>query len=61
MRILITIVLLLVLTGCEFLGEVIREKKYTVQIHETPNSRQTFGYNTDYDYIGFMIHGEFGK
>ena len=49
------------LSGCESLGEVIREKKYNVNLHETPNSKQTFGYNDDYDYVGYMIEGEFGK
>jgi hypothetical protein len=49
------------LSGCESLGDVIREKKYNVKVHETPNSKQTFGYNDDYDYVGFMIEGEFGK
>jgi ABC-type uncharacterized transport system auxiliary subunit len=61
MRILIVLVLLSMLCGCESLGEIIREKKYKVQVHETPNSKQTFGYNDDYDYVGFMIEGEFGK
>lgn len=61
MRILLAIVALTTLGGCDTLGEVIREKKYTLQIHETPNSKQTFGYNEDYDYVGFMFHGEFGK
>jgi len=51
---------LLALSGCESLGEVIREKKYTVQVHETPNTRQEFGYNDDYDYVGFFVSGKFG-
>ena len=49
------------LSGCESLGEVIREKKYNVKLHETYHSKQTFGYNDDLDYIGYMIEGEFGK
>jgi hypothetical protein len=60
MRILL-IAMLFSLSGCESLGDVIREKKYNVKVHETPNSKQTFGYNDDYDYVGFMIEGEFGK
>ena len=59
MRILFVTIMLFMLTGCDSLGEVIREKKYTLQIHETPNSKQTFGYNEDYDYVGFMVHGKF--
>lgn len=47
--------------GCESIGDIIREKKYTLQIHETPNTRQEFGYNDDYNYIGFMVHGRFGS
>lgn len=61
MRTLFVIIALVTLNGCDSLGEVIREKKYTVQIHETPNSVQTFGYNTDYDYVGFMMYGSFGR
>lgn len=60
MRLLFAIVSLFVLSGCDSLGEIIREKKYTLQIHETPNSKQEFGYNDDYDYVGFMMHGNFG-
>ncbi len=60
MRILFAIIALTTLGGCDSLGEVIREKKYTLQVHETPNTKQTFGYNKDYDYVGFMIHGKFG-
>lgn len=53
-------VLLFILCGCDSLGEIIREKKYTVQLHETPNSKQSFGYNNDHDYVGFMVNGNFG-
>jgi hypothetical protein len=60
MRILFAIIALGTLSGCESLGEIIREKKYTLQIHETPNTRQSFGYNDDYDYVGFMVSGKFG-
>lgn len=49
------------LCGCDSLGEIIREKKYTLQVHETPNTKQEFGYNNDYGYVGFMINGTFGK
>jgi len=59
MRVSIVLILLTILSGCESLGEVIREKKYTLQIHETPNTKQTFGYNDDLDYVGFMVYGEF--
>jgi hypothetical protein len=61
MKILFILITLFTLVGCETFGEAIRAKRYTVNIHETPNSVQTFGYNTDYDYIGFMIHGNFGR
>lgn len=61
MRILFVIIALVTLSGCETVGEMVREKKYTLQIHETPYSRQTFGYNDDYGYVGFMIHGSFGR
>ena len=61
MRILFVIIALVTLSGCDTLGEIIREKKYTLQIHETPNTKQEFGYNDDYDYVGFMMHGSFGK
>jgi len=60
MRILITIALLFALTGCESLGTIIHDKKYTLNIHETPNSKQEFGYIEDYDYVGFMVSGQFG-
>jgi len=54
---------LLSLSGCESLGEVIREKKYNFQVHETKNekhhTKQIFGYNDDLDYIGFMVESEF--
>ena len=60
MKTLFIIISLVTLSGCDSLGEIIREKKYTLQIHETPNTKQEFGYNDDYDYVGFMFHGEFG-
>ena len=61
MKITLLITMIFVLCGCESVGDIIREKKYTLQIHEMPYSRQTFGYNTDYDYVGFMINGSFGS
>jgi ABC-type uncharacterized transport system auxiliary subunit len=61
MRIALMLALLFVLTGCESLGTIIHEKKYTMQIHETPNTKQSFGYNDDYNYVGFMVSGNFGK
>ena len=60
MRRLFIIIALVTVSGCDSLGEIIREKKYTLQIHETPNSKQSFGYNDDLDYVGFMVHGKFG-
>lgn len=60
MRILFVIIALTTLSGCESIGEIIREKKYTMQIHETPNTKQEFGYNNDHDYVGFMMSGSFG-
>jgi hypothetical protein len=60
MRTLFIIIALVTVSGCDTLGEVLREKKYTLQIHETPNSKQEFGYNDDYDYVGFMVSGKFG-
>jgi len=63
MRILFGIIALFILSGCESLGEVIREKKYTVNIHETKTpkhySQHKLGYNDDLDYIGYYIVGEF--
>lgn len=54
---------LLTLGGCgsfgDTVGEIIREKKYNIQVNQTPNSKQMFGYNDDYDYIGFMVEGQF--
>ncbi len=61
MKITLLITMLVVLCGCETVGDIVREKRYTIQINETPNSIQTFGYNTDHEYIGFMITGSFGK
>ncbi len=61
MRTLFVIIALVTLSGCASLGEAIKEKKYTLQIHETPYYRQTFGYNNDYGYVGFMISGSFGR
>ena len=60
MKLLFIVIATFTLSGCDSLGEIIREKKYTLQIHETPNSKQTFGYNEDHDYVGFMVHGKFG-
>ena len=61
MRIILVLFVLTLLCGCESLGEIIREKKYSVQINETPHSKQAFGYNDDYEYVGFMVEGTFGK
>jgi hypothetical protein len=60
MKLLILMAMLFTVSGCDSLGDIIREKKYTLQIHETPNSKQEFGYNEDHDYVGFMMHGKFG-
>jgi len=54
------IAMLFSVSGCDTLGEVIRDKKYTMQVHETPNSKQEFGWNNDHDYLGFMVSGKFG-
>jgi hypothetical protein len=61
MKITLLITMLVVLCGCETVSDIVREKRYTIQINETPNSIQTFGYNTDHEYIGFMISGSFGE
>ena len=60
MRILFTIIALFILTGCESLGEVIREKKYTVNLHETQNAKHKLGYSDDLNIIGYIVIGEFG-
>jgi hypothetical protein len=52
---------LFTLGGCESLGDIIREKKYNVKLHETSTSKQMFGYNDDFDYVGYMVEGEFGN
>lgn len=57
---LLILIPLLALTGCDSLGEIIRDKKYTMQVHETPNTKQEFGWNDDHDYVGFMMSGKFG-
>ena len=63
MRISIILILLTMLSGCESLGEVIREKKYTVNLHETKTAKHTtkhkLGYNDDLHYIGYIVHGKF--
>jgi len=59
MRILLIVFVLLTLCGCESLSEFVREKKYNVKVYETPTSKQTLGYNDDYDYVGYMIEGKF--
>jgi hypothetical protein len=61
MKRLFIVIALVTVSGCDTLGEIIREKKYTMQIHETPNSKQEFGYNNDHDYVGFMMSGTWGK
>jgi len=60
MRILFAIIALGTLSGCESLGEVIREKKYTVNFHETANAKHKLGYNDDFHYVGYIIVGKFG-
>ena len=60
MRVLL-ILMMFPLCGCESLGDVIREEKYTIQFNETPHTIQSFGYNDDLGYVGFMIEGEFGE
>jgi len=64
MRILFAIIALVILGGCESLGEVIREKKYTVNLHETKTAKRTtkheLGYNDDLNIIGYIVVGEFG-
>jgi len=60
MRILFALIALVTLNGCESLGEVIREKKYTVNLHETENAKHKFGYDDDNKYIGYIVTGEFG-
>ena len=57
---LLLLISVLALSGCDTLGEVIREKKYTMQVHETANVKQEFGWNNDHDYLGFMVSGKFG-
>lgn len=63
MRILFAIIALMTLSGCESLGEVIREKKYNVNIHESKtakhHSKHKLGYNDDHDYVGYYVIGEF--
>ena len=53
----------IMLCGCESLGEVIREKKYSVDLHETKtpkhHSKHKIGYNDEYDYVGYYVVGEF--
>ena len=60
MRILFAIIALVTLSGCESLGEVIREKKYTVNLHETQNTKHKFGYDDDLNIVGYIVTGEFG-
>lgn len=61
MRISIILITLFMLTGCESLGEIIREKKYAFKLHETKHSDHEFGFNDDHDYVGYMVHGSFGS
>lgn len=60
---IITVILVssIILAGCEGLGEIIRDKKYTMTLHETPQVKQHFGYNDDLDYVGYIIEGNFGN
>lgn len=60
MRILI-IATLFMLSGCETVGEIIREKKYAFEVHETKNAKHKFGYNDDHEYVGYIVKGKFGK
>ena len=63
MRILFAIIALVTLGGCESLGEVIREKKYTVNLHETKTpkriTKHKLGYNDDLNYVGYIVISEF--
>ena len=60
---LLVIIALFMLSGCESLGDVIREKKYNVKLHEAKTKKSTsthkLGYNDDYDYVGYMVEGNF--
>jgi len=61
MRILIIIATLFMLTGCESLGTVIKEKKYSIRIHETTKVKHAFGYYRKPDsYVGYNVSGKFG-
>jgi len=60
MRNFIIIALLFTLAGCESLGTIIRDKKYSVNLHETANTKQKLGYNDDHDYVGYFVSGKFG-
>ena len=59
MRILL-IVLVLMLSGCETVGEIVREKKYAFDVYETKNAKHKFGYNDDHEYVGYIVKGKFG-
>ena len=61
MKTFIIVMALVALSGCESIGTMLKEKQYSLQINETPYSRQMFGYNTDHDYVGFMMTGTFGN
>ncbi len=60
MRILL-IAILFTLCGCETVGEIVREKKYAFDVYETKNAKHKFGYNDDYEYVGYIVKGKFGK
>ncbi len=49
------------LGGCDTLGEIVREKKYSFDVYSTETARHGIGYNDDYDYVGYVVDGKFGK
>lgn len=68
MRLLLIVVSLLALSGCETLSEAIENKDYSVNIYESADLKQEIGYfkqprdsDVKYRYIGYQISGNFGK
>lgn len=61
MRILLIVLILMMLCGCETVGEIVREKKYAFDVYETENAKHKFGYNDDHEYVGYIVKGQFGK
>jgi hypothetical protein len=66
MRLLLIVVSLLALSGCETLSEAIENRDYSVNLYESENVKQGFGYfkqprrsDVKYKYIGYQISGEF--